>query len=160
MAHRDIGVSDYHGCLLSKEHQPEIILNTAAFHKIDQCEEEPLKTFQVNAVGAKNVAEISMEIGAVTVYISTDYVFDGLKNSPYTEDDTPNQINTYGISKMAGELYTRQNPKHYIFRVASLFGVAGASGKGGNFIEAFLSLNLPSFWVKNPNIFFCHSSPT
>jgi len=115
-----------------------VIINTAAFHKTDQCEEEPLKTFSVNAIGAKNVATISKEINAITVYISSDYVFDGSKKEPYTEEDTPNPINTYGISKLAGELYTKQNPKHYIIRVASLFGVAGASGKGGNFVETMI----------------------
>ncbi len=73
------------------------------------------------------------------IYISTDYVFDGLKNRPYTEDDTPNPINTYGVSKLAGEHFTRLNPKHYIIRVASLFGVAGASGKGGNFVETMIT---------------------
>lgn len=139
LTHKDIEVSDYDSCLILKEHQPDLIINTAAFHKTDQCEEEPLKTFQVNAIGAKNVAEISKEIGAITVYISTDYVFDGSKNSPYTENDAPNPINTYGISKLAGELYTKQNPKHYIFRLASLFGVAGASGKGGNFVETMIA---------------------
>jgi len=115
------------------------VVNTAAFHKTDQCEEEPMKTFLVNAVGAKNVAGVSKEIGAVTVFISTDYVFDGSKSEPYTEDDVPNPINTYGISKLAGELCTKQNPKHYVVRVASLFGVAGASGKGGNFIETMIA---------------------
>ena len=138
LTHNDIEVSDYKSCLILKELKPEVIINTAAFHKTDQCEEEPLKTFSVNAIGAKNVATISKEINAITVYISSDYVFDGSKKEPYTEEDTPNPINTYGISKLAGELYTKQNPKHYIIRVASLFGVAGASGKGGNFVETMI----------------------
>jgi len=138
LTHKDIEVSDYKSCLILKELKPEVIINTAAFHKTDQCEEEPLKTFSVNTIGAKNVATISKEINAVTVYISTDYVFDGSKTEPYTEEDTPNPINTYGISKLAGELYTKQNPKHYIIRVASLFGIAGASGKGGNFVETMI----------------------
>jgi dTDP-4-dehydrorhamnose reductase len=138
LTHKDIEVSDYKSCLILKELKPEVIINTAAFHKTDQCEEEPLKTFSVNAIGAKNVATISKEINAITVYISTDYVFDGSKTEPYTEEDTPNPINTYGISKLAGEFYTKQNPKHYIIRVASLFGIAGASGKGGNFVETMI----------------------
>jgi dTDP-4-dehydrorhamnose reductase len=138
LTHKDIEVSDYESCLILKKYKPEIIINTAAFHKTDQCEEEPLKAFSVNAIGAKNVATISKEINAITVYISTDYVFDGSKTEPYTEEDTPNPINTYGISKLAGELYTKQNPKHYIIRVASLFGKAGSSGKGGNFVETMI----------------------
>jgi len=139
LTHQDIEVTDYNSCLVLKKHNPTVIVNTAAFHKTDQCEEEPLKTFSVNAIGARNMAEISKEIKATTTFISTDYVFDSFKNEPYTEDDTPNPINTYGISKLAGELYTKQNPKHYIIRLASLFGVAGASGKGGNFVETMIT---------------------
>jgi dTDP-4-dehydrorhamnose reductase len=138
LIHKDIEVNDYDSCLILKEHHPDIIINTAAFHKTDQCEEEPQKTFSVNAIGARNIAAISKEIKAATIFISTDYVFDGSKNEPYTEDDIPTPINTYGISKLAGELYTKQNPKHYIIRLASLFGVAGASGKGGNFVETMI----------------------
>jgi len=139
LTHQDIEVTDYNTCLILKKHHPDVIINTAAFHKTDQCEEEPLKTFSVNAIGAKNIATISEEIEAITIFISTDYVFNGSKDTPYTEDDTPTPINTYGISKLAGELYTKQNPKHYILRLASLFGVAGASGKGGNFVETMIT---------------------
>ena len=138
LTHGDIEVTDYNSCLVLKKYSPDVIINTAAFHKTDLCEDEPLKTFSVNALGAKNVALISKEIGATCVFISTDYVFDGSKNEPYTENDVPNPINTYGISKLAGELYTRWSPKHYVVRVASLFGVAGASGKGGNFVETMI----------------------
>jgi dTDP-4-dehydrorhamnose reductase len=139
LTHKDIEVTDYNNCLTLKEYHPNVIINTAAFHKTDQCEEEPLKTFSVNALGAKNVATISKEIEATNVFISTDYIFDGSKKEPYTEDDIPTPINTYGISKLAGELYTEQNPKHYIIRLASLFGIAGASGKGGNFVETMIT---------------------
>ena len=139
LTHKDIEVTDYNNCLILKEYHPNVIINTAAFHKTDQCEEEPLKTFSVNALGAKNVATISKEIEATNVFISTDYIFDGSKKEPYTEDDIPTPINTYGISKLAGELYTEQNPKHYIIRLASLFGIAGASGKGGNFVETMIT---------------------
>jgi len=139
LTHKDIEVADYGSCLILKKHRPDIIINTAAFHKTDQCEEEPLKTFSVNALGARNVAVISKEIGATAVFISTDYIFDGIKKEPYTEDDVPAPISTYGISKLAAEHFTRQNPKHYIVRIASVFGEAGASGKGGNFVEAMMT---------------------
>jgi dTDP-4-dehydrorhamnose reductase len=137
--HKDLEVSDYNSCLKLKEQHPDVVINTAAFHKTDQCEDELIKTFSVNAIGARNVTMISKEIEAVTVFISTDYVFDGNKKEPYTEDEPASPINTYGISKLAGELYTKQNPKHYIARVASLFGKAGASGKGGNFVETMIT---------------------
>jgi dTDP-4-dehydrorhamnose reductase len=139
LTHQDIEVTDYNSCQSLKDDRPDVVINTAAFHRTDECEDNPMKAFTVNAIGARNVAMASKEVGAVTVFISTDYVFDGSKNEPYTEEDTPNPINTYGISKLAGELYTKQNPKHYIIRVASLFGVAGASGKGGNFIETMIA---------------------
>jgi dTDP-4-dehydrorhamnose reductase len=138
LTHSDIEVSDYDSCLVLKEYKPDVIVNTAAFHKTDQCEEEPLKAFAVNTLGARNVALISKELGAMTVFISTDYVFDGTKTEAYTEEDIPAPISTYGISKLAAEHFTRQNPKHYILRIASVFGKAGASGKGGNFVEIMI----------------------
>jgi dTDP-4-dehydrorhamnose reductase len=137
--HNDIEVADYDSCLVLKKHQPDMVINTAAFHKTDRCEEEPLKTFSVNTLGARNLAMITKEIDATTVFISTDYVFDGSKKEAYTEDDVPAPINTYGISKLAAEHFTRQNPKHYIIRIASVFGKAGASGKGGNFVETMIT---------------------
>ncbi|MEM3596554.1 MAG: dTDP-4-dehydrorhamnose reductase [Candidatus Bathyarchaeia archaeon] len=139
LTHKEIEVTDYKSCQIIKDFRPDVVINTAAFIKVDQCEEEPLKTFAVNTVGAKNITEVSKEVKATTVFISTDYVFDGSKSEPYTEEDVPNPINTYGISKLAGEFCTKQNPKHYVIRVASLFGVAGASGKGGNFIETMIA---------------------
>lgn len=136
--HKDIEITDYESCLVLEEHQPDIIVNTAAFHKTDQCEEDPIKAFNVNTIGARNVTMISIQIGATAVYISTDYVFDGSKNKPYTENDSPSPINTYGVSKLAGEYYIQQNQKYYIIRIASVFGTAGASGKGGNFVETMI----------------------
>ena len=139
LTHNDIEVADYESCMIIKKHRPEVVINTAAFHKTDQCEEEPMKTFSVNTLGARNLALITKEIAAKNVCISTDYVFDGSKEEPYTEDDVTAPINTYGISKLAGEHFSRQNPKHYIIRIASLFGKAGASGKGGNFVETMIT---------------------
>lgn len=138
LTHSDVEVADINSLLILKEHLPDVVINTAAFHKTDQCEEEPQKTFCVNALGARNIALITNEIDATVVYVSTDYVFGGSKREPYSEDDIPAPVNTYGISKLAAEHFTRQNPKHYIIRIASVFGKAGASGKGGNFVEAMI----------------------
>ena len=139
LAHRDIEVSDCTSCHILKSYKPDVVINTAAFHKTDHCEEEPQKTFCVNALGARNIAMLTKEIGATVVYISSDYLFDGSKKEPYTEEDVPAPLSTYGISKLAAEHFTRQNPKHYILRIASVFGVAGASGKGGNFVETMIN---------------------
>jgi dTDP-4-dehydrorhamnose reductase len=137
--HNDIEVTDYESCLILNEHKPNVIVNTAAFHKTDQCENEAQKTFCVNSLGARNVCLISKQLNATSVYISSDYVFDGLKKEPYTENDIPYPVNTYGISKLAAEHFTRLNPKHYIIRIASVFGIAGANGKGGNFVETMIN---------------------
>ncbi len=129
-------VTDYESLKILKEIKPDVVINTAAYVRVDDAEIEVDKAFQVNAVGALNVAKICNEINAVNVYISTDYVFDGTKREPYIEKDTPNPLNVYGLSKYAGEVFTRNySEKYYIIRVASLYGVSGARGKGGNFIE-------------------------
>ena len=113
-----------------------MIINTAAYVRVDDAENYPEKAFTVNSIGALNVAKIASEIDAVNVYISTDYVFDGRKGVPYTEADLPNPINVYGLSKYAGEIFTQNySKKYYIIRVASLYGRGGARGKGGNFVE-------------------------
>jgi len=136
LTHKDLDVTDFESLKLLKELKPDVIINTAAYVRVDDAELYPERAFQVNAVGALNVARIANEINAINIYISTDYVFDGTKGKPYTEEDAPNPISVYGLSKYAGEIFTRNySPKHYVIRVASLYGKAGASGKGGNFVE-------------------------
>lgn len=120
--------------------RPETVVNCAAFVRVDECEDRPQEAFRVNALGALHVARTCAELNAMCVYISTDYVFDGEKGKPYTEEDSPCPINIYGTSKLAGEHLVRQaGPRRLIVRVASLFGEAGARGKGGNFVETVLA---------------------
>jgi dTDP-4-dehydrorhamnose reductase len=139
VTHRDLEVTEAEAVRkLLSELRPDAVVNTAAFHQVDACEDDPERAWRVNALGARNVALACAEINAVCVYVSTDYVFDGEKGSPYTEEDTPRPLNTYGITKLAGEHYTMLCPRHYVVRVASLFGAAGASGKGGNFVETMV----------------------
>jgi len=129
--------------------KPSTVINSAAFHQVDRCEENPAEALRVNGLGAFNVARATNALEATCVYVSTDYVFSGEKPPPkegqidahnsYTENDRPGPVNVYGASKLAGEHLTRvAQPNALIVRVASLFGVAGARGKGGNFIEAIL----------------------
>ncbi|HVH31737.1 MAG TPA: NAD(P)-dependent oxidoreductase, partial [bacterium] len=119
--------------------RPTVVINCAAFVRVDDCEDRPAQAFSVNALGADNVARASAEVGARCVYISTDYVFDGQKPQPYTEGDPPSPVNVYGTSKLAGEYLVRSRcPDALIVRVAATFGIAGASGKGGNFVETIL----------------------
>lgn len=136
LTHKDLDVTVLDSLKILKDIKPDVVINTAAYVRVDDAELYPEKAFAVNTIGALNVARVANEIDAVNVYISTDYVFDGEKGEPYTEEDIPNPINVYGTSKYAGEIFTRNySPKHYIIRVASLYGKAGASGKGGNFVE-------------------------
>lgn len=82
--------------------QPEIVVHLAAMTDVDECERNPDKAFRVNCEGARNVAEACSKCGAGMVFLSTDYVFNGL-DGPYTEMDEPNPINVYGLSKLEGE---------------------------------------------------------
>jgi dTDP-4-dehydrorhamnose reductase len=120
----------------------EMVVNTAAMHHVDHCEQEPEKAFAVNAVGARNLAVITRDMGAVLVHISTDYVFDGAKGEPYIEEDAPVPLNVYGNSKLAGECFVRTvNPKHFVLRTSALYGAQPCRAKGGrNFVELMLKL--------------------
>lgn len=120
-----------------KKHKPDIIINTAAFHKTQDCELNPEKSFKVNAIGAFNAARASAGVGARIIFISTDYVFDGNKKS-FSEQDTSNPLNIYGASKLAGEILTKiANEKSYIIRTSWLFGIH-KSGKGHDFVSLML----------------------
>ena len=119
--------------------RPNVVVNTAAFHHVDACEEDPARAFEVNALGALYVAQVCREIGVRCVYVSTDYVFDGAKPGPYSEEDAPNPINVYGASKLAGEHLVLQTcPDALVVRLASLYGGRGARGKHGNFVLSIL----------------------
>ena len=121
--------------------RPDVILNTSAYHNVPDCEKNVELAFRVNTVAVRNLAEICRARGLTLVHVSTDYVFDGRKNAPYTEADVPNPLNAYGISKLAGEFFARKPEKSYVVRLSSVFGVAGCRGKGGkNFVKTMLEL--------------------
>jgi dTDP-4-dehydrorhamnose reductase len=119
----------------------DIVVNTAAFHRTDECEDRPDLAFGVNGIGAHNVAAAAHERGAAVAFYSSDYVFGNvLLRRPFVESDEVAPVNVYGASKVAGETLTRLgNPNAYVLRIASVFGTAGASGKGGNFVETMLA---------------------
>ncbi len=125
-----------------EEIQPQVIINTAAMHHVENCEREPAKAFAVNALGSKNLAVVAQSLGAVLMHVSTDYVFDGSKGSPYTENDSPRPLNAYGITKLAGEHFVRSyTEKHFVVRTSGLYGKSPCRSKGGlNFIELMLKL--------------------
>ncbi|MCS7215715.1 MAG: dTDP-4-dehydrorhamnose reductase [Thermodesulfovibrio sp.] len=106
-----------------RELKPTHIINCAAYNLVDKAETEPTDAYKVNAVGAYNLAVACVEIGAVFVHYSTDYVFDGKKEAPYVEEDQPNPLNEYGKSKLLGERLIQQNmDKYLIFRTSWVYG--------------------------------------
>ncbi len=122
--------------------RPELVINPAAYHHVEKCEADPAQAFAVNGIGARNVAQVSNAIGATLVHISTDYVFDGTKASPYQEDDQALPLNVYGNTKLSGEQFVRTlNPQHFVVRVSAIYGENPCRAKGGqNFVELMLKL--------------------
>ena len=119
--------------------RPDAVVNTAAFHKVEECERNAARAFEVNATAPMNLARICSRLGAVFVHFSTDYVFDGAKSEPYKETDLPAPLNVYGVSKLAGEhLIAAVAERYFVVRTCGLYGVRGSSGKGGNFVETML----------------------
>lgn len=118
-----------------KHYNPEVVINTAAFHNVPLCEVEPIKAFQLNCIAVKKMAEISQDFNSWFVSFSTDYVFGGEKRSPYIESDVPNPLQIYGLSKLAGEYAALSYENSIIIRTCGLYGMQGASTKGGNFVD-------------------------
>ncbi|MFC2157202.1 dTDP-4-dehydrorhamnose reductase [Acidobacteriota bacterium] len=121
---------------------PDIVINTAAFNRVDDGEDVPTEAFQLNTLAVKDLAASCRTHDFVLVHFSTDYVFDGTKNSPYSEEDLPNPLNVYGISKLAGEYIVQcLMDRFFLIRTSSLYGAAGCLGMGKkNFIDSMLAL--------------------
>jgi dTDP-4-dehydrorhamnose reductase len=103
---------------------PEVVLHCAAFTQVDKAETDESVAMEVNAFGAERVAGAASKVGAQMVYVSTDYVFDGTKNVPYLEEDTPRPLSRYGFSKLEGErrVLAACPENHLIVRTAWLYG--------------------------------------
>ncbi|MFC2169448.1 dTDP-4-dehydrorhamnose reductase [Acidobacteriota bacterium] len=118
---------------------PEIIINTAAYHNVDECEANPLKSFSVNSIAVKELVMVCRELNAVFVHFSTDYVFDGEKRKPYIEEDSPLPLNLYGVSKLSGEYFIRAHlKKHFLIRSCGLYGDSDRFGT--SFVSKILAL--------------------
>ncbi len=117
-------------------HRPDAVVHAAAYTAVDRAESEPALAYAVNRDGAAHVAEACARSGIPLVHLSTDYVFDGTKGTPYTTDDPPTPINVYGASKAAGEEAVRERlDPHVILRTAWVF-----SAHGHNFARTMLQL--------------------
>ena len=110
--------------------RPEVIVNCAAYNDVDGAEDDVRTALAVNAFGVRSLAAAARAAGAVLIHYSTDFVFDGEAERPYTEDDAPNPRSVYAASKLLGEWFARGG-SHYVLRVESLFGAAGDPGGSG-----------------------------
>ena len=124
-------------CEIIKKHKPDIIIHCAAYTNVDKAEEDIITARRINFKGTENLAKICANLNIKLVYISTDYVFDGNKTSPYQTDDTPNPINNYGLTKLEGENAIKKHCKDYIIaRTSWLYGIYG-----NNFVETMIKLS-------------------
>ena len=145
LTHTDIEVSDRSRVKeVIHTFRPDIIINTAAYHNVEEAEDNAQKAFEVNCIALQYLSQFCNELNTTLVFISTDYVFgiDEAKKTPYNERDCPGPVNMYGVSKLAGEYVIQQNcSRYFILRTSGLFGRSGPSGKGGkNFVETMISL--------------------
>jgi len=116
--------------------RPDVVIHCAAWTDVDGAEEAAEAAMAVNGSGSGNVAAAAATVGASVVYVSSDYVFDGAKGSPYVETDQPAPLSAYGRTKLAGEeAAAAANRRHFIVRSSGLFGIGG-----GNFVETMLRL--------------------
>lgn len=159
LTHAEIEIADAAGVReILGSLSADLVINTAALTDVARAEEEPLRAFEVNAVGARNVARACALAGSALMHMSTDYVFDGEKGSPYVESDPPNPINAYGVTKLAGEYFVRAIVERwYIVRTSGLYGEFECRGKGYNFVQRMLeSANADALKVVSDEV----STPT
>ncbi len=137
---------------------PDVIVNCAAYNKVDEAEREPMAALEANAWGVQILSRLAAEIGATFVHFSTDFVFDGTAGRPYVEEDSPNPRSTYASSKLLGEWFARDAPRHFVLRVESLFGGAQArssvdrilaSLRAGQEVRAFVDRTVSPSYVED-----------
>jgi dTDP-4-dehydrorhamnose reductase len=123
------------------EADPQVVVNAAAYNQVDIAENEPLVAYQANALAVRSLALACRQVDAQLVHYSTDYVFDGMKGTPYVETDTPHPLGAYAVSKRAGELYAQAYLENVlILRTSGVFGPGGMFTPRGNFLELMLRL--------------------
>jgi len=140
-SHKELEVTDPHAVEAAIEkHQPTVLFNCTAYNLVDGAEGDPYSAFAINAAAVTTMARLCGKREIHFVHFSTDYVFDGRKQQPYSEDDPPNPLNVYGLSKFAGEQAVRVlHPQHCIIRTCGVFGLRPGSTGNYNFVEKILS---------------------
>jgi len=143
LTHQQISIEDPASVEAAfEDNPPELVINTAAYNKVDQAETSPEAAFAINALGPRNLAQYCHQKDIRLMHISTDYVFglDRQRQSALNELDAPGPLSVYGQTKLAGEYFVRAIcPQHYVVRTCGLYGKAGKTGNG-NFVETMLRL--------------------
>ena len=120
--------------------KPTLVINTAAFHDLDECERDPTRAVSINAIAVDRLAAAVSRSGAAFATMSTDYVFDGEKRRPYCEEDETRPLNLYGLSRLCGELSARRHDSRwFIFRTSGMFGARRDGRKGNRFVDNIVS---------------------
>jgi dTDP-4-dehydrorhamnose reductase len=128
----DLDVGDHRAVESAvRDLKPDAVINCSAYTDVDRAEDEPTAALDVNAFAVRVLAGAARAAGAAFVHYSTDFVFDGTSDRPYTEEDQPNPRGTYACSKLIGEWFAREAGRHYVLRVESVFGCppAGAGAR-------------------------------
>lgn len=134
LGHKDLDVSDAESVKRALEsHEPDLILNSAAYTDVDGCETETEAAYRINSLGPRNLAQYGERLGCELLHVGTNYVFDGASESPYGPDSLPNPISVYGRTKLAGEEYVKSlSSRWYVVRSAGVYG------EGHNFVRTML----------------------
>jgi dTDP-4-dehydrorhamnose reductase len=143
-----------------KDQDFDVLINCAAYTDVEKAQTSSSACFKVNAEGTKTLAEACAKTGTKLVHFSTDYVFDGMKGSPYQEEDPAKPINIYGESKLLGEAHIKDaDCPYFIFRISWLFGGknAGFLAKVRQWMKHTTSLRITDDEISNPT--FCHHVP-
>src|SRR6266487_5192600 len=140
--HKDIEITDINSVKnIMSSTKPDIVLNTAAYHIVPEAEKFPDKAFHINGTGVLNLARVCQDLDIGLVHYSTDYVFDGKKQQPYTEDDCPNPLSVYATTKLSGEYFAlNYSDKSYVIRVSAIYGKGPWRARRGNFITTMIKL--------------------
>jgi dTDP-4-dehydrorhamnose reductase len=127
LSHRDLDITDHEAVMRAVSPSgANALVNCAAYNDVDGAEDRPLDALNINAFAVRSLARAAAEADAVLVHYSTDFVFDGEGSRPYVETDPPNPRSMYSLSKLLGEWFAADAPRHYVLRVESLFGPPGA----------------------------------
>jgi dTDP-4-dehydrorhamnose reductase len=137
---------------------PDVVINCAAYTNVDGAESDPLTAIDVNGIAVRTLSRAAAGVDATLVHFSTDFVFDGRTTTPYIEEDEPRTTGVYALSKLLGEWFAAETPRHYVLRVESLFGGRRAKSSvdrlldgiiGGHEVRAFSDRTVSPSYVED-----------